>query len=68
MPTPAPRSAYHRWRDVPGTGVTSARWRRSILDWGTHLVDPLGEHPICRYRAACGHTLLAVTECDRAAA
>lgn len=68
MPTPTPRLAYHRWHDVPGTSQTSARWRRSILDWRTHLVDPLGKHPIGCYRAACGDTLLAVTECGRAAA
>lgn len=48
--------------------MTSKRWGRSILNWRTHLVDPLGEHPIGCYRAACGHTLPAVTECGRAAA
>lgn len=34
---------------------------RSVLDWRSHAINELAEHPIGVLRAECGHLLMVVT-------
>ena len=37
------------------------RWGLSVLDWRSHAINELGEHPIGVLKAECEHLLMTVT-------
>jgi hypothetical protein len=37
------------------------RWGLSVLDWRSHAINEVGEHPLGVLKAECGHLLMMVT-------
>ncbi len=37
------------------------RWGLSVLDWRSHAINEVGEHPLGVRKAECGHLLMMVT-------
>lgn len=57
------RLAKHPGLAPPGpvARASAVKWGRSLLDMRFHAIDELADHPAGRYRAECGHVLLALT-------
>lgn len=36
------------------------KWGLSVLDWHSHAIDDLADHPLGVYKAECGHLLMMV--------